>query len=81
MKAILAVACLTLAACAGCVNLSDSKVKEIEVRAELKTTAPVTADQVNAQNAYLISQSLAEEIDHDQRTDGSANRAAAKSRK
>ncbi|MBI3408642.1 MAG: hypothetical protein HY040_09830 [Planctomycetes bacterium] len=67
----------------GCVNLADSKVKDmqVQVKAELKTTPPITADQVNAQNAHVLIQGLWDEIDREEGAATPAPRATSKNRK
>ena len=53
---------------AGCVNFADSKIKDaqVQVRADLRTAPPVTADQVNAQNAHVLIQAFWDEMDRDE---------------
>lgn len=67
----------------GCVNFADSRVKDaqLQVRAELKTTPPITADQVNAQNAHVLIQAFVDEIDRDEAAASPAPRTAPNTRK
>lgn len=52
----------------GCVNMDEAKLKELDARVVVKTSIPVSADQVNPDNAHEAIQQLWDELDHEAMT-------------